>query len=114
MKKRIRKTGEIVDVISYSGLSCASSRRGFDCVSYIDSKGEEHFNVEGLNIYWDFEDVEETINTDIDWESRKYEIAKEAMLKMIDPKAKTQYYGIMAINAVEIAIHLIDKLKKVK
>ena len=49
----------------------------------------------------------------VDWEKRKYDIAKEAMLKMIDPNAKTQNYGVMAINAVEIAIHLIDKLKKV-
>ena len=50
----------------------------------------------------------------VDWEKRKYDIAKEAMLKMIDPNAKTQNYGVMAINAVEIAIHLIDKLKRVK
>lgn len=46
------------------------------------------------------------------WEQRRYEIAKEAMLHMIDPKMLTQKYGLMAVNAVEFADSLIAELKK--
>ena len=49
-----------------------------------------------------------------DWEQRRYEIAKEAMLHMIDPKMLTQKYGLMAVNAVEFADSLISELKKTK
>ncbi|WP_072542831.1 hypothetical protein [Bacteroides mediterraneensis] len=49
-----------------------------------------------------------------DWEQRRYEIAKEAMLHMIDPKMLTQKYGLMAVNAVEFADSLIAELKKTK
>ena len=52
MKARIRKTGEIVDVISYN--TCSTIRSHQDYVSYIDSKGEEH-DRESLNYYWDFD-----------------------------------------------------------
>lgn len=48
------------------------------------------------------------------WEQRRYEIAKEAMLHMIDPKMLTQKYGLMAVNAVEFADSLIAELKKTK
>lgn len=40
MKARNRKTGEIVDVISYGGSTVRSDV--LDYVSYIDSKGVEH------------------------------------------------------------------------
>lgn len=40
MKKRIRKTGDIVDVISYNNL-LGADRSSLDSVSYIDSKGNE-------------------------------------------------------------------------
>ena len=66
MKKRIRKTGEIVDVVAWYNLMGAE-RDKYDSVSYIDSKGNECVKVEGLNLAWDFEDVEEVLSTDIDW-----------------------------------------------
>lgn len=78
MKKRLRKTGEIVDVITYGNAYC-SERSDTDSVSYIDSKGIEHPNERGLNLWWDFEDLEEVLSTDIDWEQRRYEIAKTMM-----------------------------------
>lgn len=67
MKKRIRKTGEIVDVISYNKYTNTARNSDLDWVSYIDSKGREYEHEKGLNIYWDFEDVEEVLSTDIDW-----------------------------------------------
>lgn len=78
MKKRIRKTGEIVDIISYYNCYC-SERCDTDSVSYIDSKGEEHRNEKGLNLWWDFEDVEEVLNTDIDWEKVRIKAAISAL-----------------------------------
>lgn len=90
MKKRLRKTGEIVDVIDWFNFY-RTERDKEDTVSYVDSKGVEHHNERGLNLWWDFEDVDypincdtmelpkcgyiktglidvETLNTDIDWE----------------------------------------------
>lgn len=56
MKKRLRKTGEIVDVVSFNNFY-QSERDDSDQVSYIDSKGVEHHHVRGLNLWWDFEDI---------------------------------------------------------
>ena len=78
MKKRIRKTGEVVDVISYYNCYC-SERDTTDSVSYIDSKGAEHHNERGLNLWWDFEDVEEAPSTDIDWKQRRFDIANSCI-----------------------------------
>lgn len=78
MKKRIRKTREIVDVISYYNYYC-SERDTTDSVSYIDSKGVEHRNERGLNLWWDFEDVEDVPNKDIDWEQVRINAAISAL-----------------------------------
>lgn len=55
MKKKIRKTGEIVDVICYSG---GADRYENDSVSFIDSDGNERCE-KGMNYYWDLEDLED-------------------------------------------------------
>ena len=96
MKAKIRKTGEIIDVISYS---CNTKRESTDCVSYIDSKGMEHPS-EKLNYYWDLEKID---IPDIDWEQRRYEIAKSVY-------AATNH--ISAKDAVWDADLLIKELKK--
>lgn len=57
MKARNRKTGEIVEIVSYSGR--IQRFDALDTVSYIDSNGIEHPN-EPLNFYWDFETIETT------------------------------------------------------
>lgn len=54
-----RKTGEIVQVISFNG---DTERFESDYVSYIDSKGVEHQREQGLNMYWDFEEVDSNKN----------------------------------------------------
>ena len=79
MKKRIRKTGEIVDVISYNKYTSTSRNSELDWVSYVNSKGMEHEHEKGLNIYWDFEDVEEVPNTHIDWEQVRINAAISAL-----------------------------------
>ena len=77
MKKRIRKTGEIVDVINYSAPNLG--REKDDYVSYIDSKGIEHVAEHGLNIHWDFEDVEEELTKEIDWEQVRIDASIAAL-----------------------------------
>nr|WP_302830049.1 hypothetical protein [uncultured Bacteroides sp.] len=72
MKAKIRKTGEVVDVITYSGHTYRSD---IDVVSYIDSKGNEYVDMK-MNRFLDFEDVEESL---IDWEERRFELIKAAM-----------------------------------
>ena len=78
MKKRIRKTGVVVDVIAWYNL-LGAERDENDSVSYIDSKDNERVKVEGLNLAWDFEDVEEVLSVDIDWEQRRYDIVKSCI-----------------------------------
>ena len=79
MKKRIRKTGEIVDVISCNKYTNTARNSELDWVSYVDSKGMEHEHEKGLNIYWDFEAVEEVPNTHIDWEQVRIKAAISAL-----------------------------------
>lgn len=114
MKKRIRKTGEIVDVISFTAPFGTTRKDTSDFVSYIDSKGQERAKVP-MNIYWDFEDIEEVLKTDIDFEQRRYEIAKELM-KAFAANPNNMYvdadFASLARWSVEGADALIAKLKK--
>ena len=84
MKKRIRKTGEIVDVISYNKYTNTARNSELDWVSYIDSKGMEHEHEKGLNIYWDFEDVEEVLSTNIDREQMRFSVSKDEQKKRFE------------------------------
>ena len=123
MKKRIRKTGEIVDVMNWTELNGDGTRNKRDCVSYIDSNGEEHVNVKGLNLSWDFEDVEEKPTKLIDWERRRYETAKamargflgNSNMKIMLNELGVDYHAVasqFARLAVIYANALIAELKK--
>lgn len=112
MKKRLRKTGEVVDVISYSNPYC-SERDKCDCVSYIDSKGVEHPSEKGLNLWWDFEDVEDVLSTDIAWEQTRIKAAIAA-LQGFTASPKIASTGTLARWSVESADALIAELKKRK
>lgn len=104
-KFRIRKTGEIVDVISYSG----STKRNdvLDYVSYIDSNGAECPNVSGMNLFWDFEKIDNNLNGNkINWEERRYEIAKAAL-----PEALNVFKDV-DVDPVERSVHYADNLIK--
>lgn len=112
MKKRLRKTGEIVDVISYYNIM-RSERFPDDSVSYIDSKGEEHPNENGLNLWWDFEDVEEVLNTDIDWEQVRIKAAISALQGFAsNPNSTCATDEELARWSVCAADTLIAELKK--
>lgn len=115
MKKRIRKTGEIVDVISYNKYTNTARNSDLDWVSYIDSKGREHEHEKRLNIYWDFEDVEATSSEDIDWEQVRIKAAISALQgfasnpdkRCVDADAKE-----LAIWSVCAANELIAELRE--
>lgn len=105
MKKRIRKTGEIVDVIAYAS-PLGAIRCQDDNVSYIDSKGVEHDREEGLNYHWDFEDAKEQLATGIDWEQRRYEIAKTVLSHFRDGSN----VWLSAEETAKCVVHYADAL----
>ena len=111
MKARIRKTGEIVDIITYSGSTIRNEC--IDKVSYIDSKGVEH-DRETLNYYWDFEqrpDVEEDNFPNTDWNQVRIDAAISAMQGIIS-KNDDYTYKEIAVHAVGYAEALVKELKK--
>ena len=109
MKKRIRKTGEIVDVISSENV----------LVSYIDSDGNTWANIP-RNPFEDFEDVEEepAQKEVIDWEKVRINAAIDAMNAAITAnwyssiKDDESYAEAIAEDAVLVADALIAELKK--
>ena len=111
MKKRIRKTGEIVDVISYYNLMYAE-RDTNDSVSYIDSKGEEHHHEKGLNLWWDFEDMEDVQSTDIDWGKVRIKAAISALQGFCSNSETFNDDDKLAKWSVSCADALIAELKK--
>jgi hypothetical protein len=111
MKARIRKTGEIVEIISYSGSTIRNEC--IDKVSYIDSKGVEH-DRETLNYYWDFEqlpDVEEDNFPNTDWNQVRIDAAISAMQGIIS-KNDDYTYKEIAVHAVGYAEALVKELEK--
>lgn len=108
MKAKIRKTGEVVDVITYSGHTYRSD---IDVVSYIDSKGNECVDMK-MNRFWDFEDVEESL---IDWKQRRYEISKDVLSAFLSNSNEMIFEGNPedhAKDAVVFADALIKKLRE--
>lgn len=117
MKKRFRKTGEIVDVISYNKYSNTARNSDLDWVSYIDSKGREHEHEKGLNIYWDFDDVEEVPSADISWEQYRLELVKviiheQLTRPIIDGVDPNPTISSLAKQVVKIADAVIEELKE--
>jgi len=111
MKAKIRKTGEIVDVICYN--TCSTIRSHQDYVSYIDSNGIEH-DRESLNYYWDFEPIE-TI-TDEHWQEVR-ERAAIAALQGLSANPNLVYDNSdekidIVARAMRYADEFIEGLKK--
>lgn len=102
-------TGEIVDVVSWGANGSYTD--------YYDSKGEFHHT--DLNRYNHFEDIIEDTKDGIDWEKRRYEIAKEAVngllvAPVIQGVNPISTFMEIVENAVRIADSLIEQLKKGK
>lgn len=115
MKAKIRKTGEIVDVITYN--QCSTIRSSRDFVSYIDSKGVEH-DRESLNYYWDFESIEADVINNEHWNDVRERVAIAALQGILSlGEDAFSYEGArdeIAKAAVDVADSLIKELKKKK
>lgn len=98
MKAKIRKTGEIVDIISHNVYSTIRNNR--DYVSYIDSKGIEH-DREPLNYYWDFEPIPTLIEiaNDEHWQNIRERAAIAAMQGTIAILGSSDRYAFTEIVA---------------
>lgn len=110
MKARIKKTGEIVDVICYN--HCSTIRSHQDYVSYINSKGIEH-DREPLNYYWDFEPIE--TGNEEHWQDVRERAAIAAMqciLPVIYRESDTFDEETVARHSVHYADALVEELKK--
>ena len=104
MKAKIRKTGEIVDIICYNHYSTIRSHQ--DYVSYIDSKGVEH-DRESLNYYWDFEPFETA--EDEHWQ----DVRERAVIAALQGAVSRSHCIEHCVKfAVDCADALIEKLKK--
>ena len=109
MKKKIRKTGEIIDVICYSG---GAERYDNDSVSFIDSEGNERR--EKLNYYWDLEDLDTNSQDDKYWERFRNKAAlKIFSAKLSNGIAKKDITEEMALS-VHYANHFVNELIKNK
>ena len=116
MKKRIRKTGEIVDVIGFFNPD-GERRNPKDQVYYIPAEKRSVGGVaiewemkSGLNFCLDFEDVEEEPANDIDWEGVRIKAAIEAV--QVFASVYDRSYKDTAKMAVSQADALIAELKK--
>ena len=112
MKARNRKTGEIVEVISWSGK--IDRNNVLDYVYYIDSEGNEHTDDgRGLNLFWDFETAiedKESMNL-IDWESFRRNTAKDIVTAYIS--TSSGFFNDVGIKkVVKYALSLADELIK--
>lgn len=77
MKRKIRRTGEIIDVITFNG---STIRRDYDKIQFYDSNGSV-IN-ESLNYYLDTLPVDDE-NKDVDWEQRRFDLVKAYSIEFI-------------------------------
>lgn len=100
MKKQIRKTGEIIEVITYSGGS--TQRTDNDYVSYINERGEERSAK--LNYFWDLADVDD--NKVSYWE----DFRNKAALKIFSKRLSSCYNDEDIIESMSLSIHYANHL----
>lgn len=108
----IRKTGEKIEIVSYSGRV---NRTSLDFVSYIDSKGGEHTE-HGMNLYWDIKIINEDIKDINNNIPSKREQIILSILNGILANDSVMIVNMATVNkyidrAIECADYLIEKLK---
>lgn len=103
MKAKVIETGEIVDVISI-----LDRQYGY-FISYFDIKNEKEYSRFELDFNVSGKMNDETIKI-VDWEKRRYEIAKDFYLKYSDfPREEIAPFDAKA--SIKYADILIEELK---
>ena len=92
MKARIKKTGEIINIANYAKVT----------LDQCDSWGNP------IELGFDEVEILQEPTSDIDWEQRRYEIAKEVFASTYDI-FQNKNLEKMAVHAADA---LIDELKK--
>lgn len=121
MKRKIRRTGEIIDVITFSG---STIRSDYDQIQFYDSNGSV-IN-ESLNYYLDTLPVDDE-NKDVDWEQRRFDLVKAysdlvkaysiEFIKMQDRKGEIDcgvYIPDVVSWSITIADRIIEAMRGVK
>lgn len=104
MKAKVIETGEIVDVVSITD-------RQYGClISYWDGKKGKEYSRFELDFSIDVQMNEETVKP-IDWEQRRYEIAKEIMIASINQPMTGASIASYIHNCVQWTDALIEELK---
>lgn len=110
MKAKVIETGEIVDVVSITD-------REYGClISYWDGKKGKEYSRFELDFSMDAQMKgvqmnEETVKP-IDWEQRRYEIAKDVMAASFNQPMDGVSIASYVHNCVQWADALIEELKK--
>lgn len=101
MKAKIRKTGEIINIAEYAKIELNV------CDSYGNPIQLKPDDIELIP------DVKEDNCPNIDWEQRRFELAKAAMIAMIGSE-KVGRGEVTADRIVGIAHNIIEELKKIE
>lgn len=108
MKAKVKKTGNVIEVVQIEDII---TERGVEH-QYVDTDREGCYYVNS-----ELEFIKEAPQKDIDWEQRRYEIAKAVMQGRLSNQygyvlvGEKNFAGVAA-NAVEFADALIAELKK--
>lgn len=105
MKAKVIETGEIVDVVSILD----AAYKFF--ISYWDVKNGKEYSRFELDFRAGVQMNEETVKP-IDWEQRRYEIAKDVMVASFDQPMSGASVASHVHNCVLWADALIEELKK--
>lgn len=114
MKRKIRRTGEIIDIITFSG---STTRSDYDKIQFYDSNGSV-IN-ESLNYYLDTLPVDDE-NKDVDWEQRRFDLVKAysiEFIKMQDREGEIDcgvYIPDVVSWSITIADRIIEAMRGVK
>ena len=108
MKAKVKATGKVIEVVQIENII---TKRGVEH-QYVDTNREGCYYVNS-----ELEFIKEAHQKDIDWEQRRYEIAKEVIQGRLsnqygDAIFGERYFAGVAANAVEFADVLIAELKK--
>ena len=100
MKCIINSTGEIVDVVSWSASGLYTD--------YIDSAGNAVTSK--LDYNKDFDFIDNELTSEIDWEQRRYELAKASMQGLL---SNPDVVGLdVIIDSIAFADKMIAQLKQ--